>query len=468
MVGEAFRGSLGGVSHHHNSHFAGLRVGTRIGERFGVDSFVGVLIARLGIEISSQSVAVVLNDEVLDGLRQLSLVGKFDAVGNVAYHNRRALFGREHIVRIHTSLILGEEIRALGFADIVIDGAHTHQLHIGTNQVSRLGSQICHLHRVLECARTEVGELTQQRLIEVGELHQRERRGESKQLLKHIYEQIAERQQDGIDYKIEEHIFADAVNSAFLHHKEGYVNHAIAHKHHDGGAGKLRAARHLLYGGNRDDAYGKLHEHKVGGIGRHYRCQHHLHHVHHNCQTRIEEGGHDNGHKRKRHDVSRLHRVETDAKEEQCGEAGEQRHHKREFAHIKEHMRAEHGKIDVEHEHEYGDNRHTAEDVIVRFLLAHIVGFVFLLHIVERRHHLRCNHVAAVDDALAFLYDSHRSKLLLQTHPEQVHRPYRIHHHIGLQIGVEMQRGKFVAQIMLGSQRVEMLISRTHREETVG
>ena len=137
--------------------------------------FVGVLIASLGVEISCQTVSVMLQNEVFDCLWQFGFFCHFQSVGDVAYHYRSALLRCEHVVRVHSALILGEEVRALDFTDVVIDSAHTHQLHVGTYQVSGFSAEVCHLHSMLESARAHIGELSQQWLIEVGEFHQRDR-----------------------------------------------------------------------------------------------------------------------------------------------------------------------------------------------------------------------------------------------------------------------------------------------------
>ena len=118
---------------------------------------------------------MVLQNEVLDGLRQFRLFGEFHTVGDVAYHYRGALLGCEQGVRIDATLVFGKEIGALDFADVVIDGTHTHQLHVGTYAVSSLGCDVRHLHNVLESAGARFGELSEQRLIEVGEFDERER-----------------------------------------------------------------------------------------------------------------------------------------------------------------------------------------------------------------------------------------------------------------------------------------------------
>ena len=91
--------------------------------------------------------------EVLHRLGQLVFVGQLQSVGHVADDDLCALLQWEAVVRVHPRLVLGEEHRVLQFADVVIQGARTHQLALGHQVVGHLGSQIGHLHAVLEGAR---------------------------------------------------------------------------------------------------------------------------------------------------------------------------------------------------------------------------------------------------------------------------------------------------------------------------
>ena len=69
-----------------------------------------------------------LQDKVLDGLRQFRLFGEFHTVGDVAYHYRSALLGCEQGVRIDAALVLGEERRIVDFAYVVVERTGTKQL----------------------------------------------------------------------------------------------------------------------------------------------------------------------------------------------------------------------------------------------------------------------------------------------------------------------------------------------------
>ena len=113
---------------------------------------------------------MVLCDEVLDDLGQVSILGKFQSVGHVVDDNLGAVF-RTHqvVVRILTDLVLGEESGILGFAHIMVEGTGTHELHVGADFECCFTTQVGHLQRVLEGAGAVGGQLAQQRVIDVGE-----------------------------------------------------------------------------------------------------------------------------------------------------------------------------------------------------------------------------------------------------------------------------------------------------------
>ena len=66
--------------------------------------------------------------------------------------NLCALYQRQIVVRIGSRLVLSKEYRILQLANIVIQGARTHQLTLGHEVIGHLCSQIGHLHTMLEGA----------------------------------------------------------------------------------------------------------------------------------------------------------------------------------------------------------------------------------------------------------------------------------------------------------------------------
>ena len=146
MVGEAARGCLGGISHHQNRRLLAVGVRTGIGVWLGVDWSVGAGILRLIEEVFSLSATMMLRDEVHNDLRQLLLHGTAQAILHVFDHDAGAEVGRESLVGILSSLILGEECRIVDFADVVVEGTGTEQLRVCPNGVCSLGGKTAHLH----------------------------------------------------------------------------------------------------------------------------------------------------------------------------------------------------------------------------------------------------------------------------------------------------------------------------------
>ena len=92
----------------------------------------------------------------------------------MTYDDAGALAGVEFIVGIDTSgLILGEEGCVLHLSYIVVEGAGAHKLALGAYLQRHFGSEVSHLHRMLEGARRHFREAAQQRTVDVGEFHER-------------------------------------------------------------------------------------------------------------------------------------------------------------------------------------------------------------------------------------------------------------------------------------------------------
>ena len=69
-------------------------------------------------------------------------------------------------------LVLGEENGSVQFAYVVVEGTRTHQLAFGSQGIGYLGSEISHLHGVLEGAGSLFGQTAEHFVVGVGEFHQ--------------------------------------------------------------------------------------------------------------------------------------------------------------------------------------------------------------------------------------------------------------------------------------------------------
>ena len=186
ILGQAARSGLYRVGHHQNGLFLGERIRTGVGEHGFVWLFSRVFVLPRNVEIFGFPFAVVGCYEVLDDLGQVVFFGQFHAAGNVADDYLRTLFVVQVFMRIDTSpLVFGEEHGILHLTDVVVESAGTYQLALGTDAVGGFGSQVGHLHGVLEGAGHGFGHAAQQRIVDVGQFDQRHVRGKAECLFQY-------------------------------------------------------------------------------------------------------------------------------------------------------------------------------------------------------------------------------------------------------------------------------------------
>ena len=89
---------------------------------------------------------MVLGNQVLDDLGQVSILGNLEAVAHVVDDNLGAVLGAHQVVvRVLADLVLGEEGRIFGLADVVVECSGTHELHVGSDLERCLAGQVGHL-----------------------------------------------------------------------------------------------------------------------------------------------------------------------------------------------------------------------------------------------------------------------------------------------------------------------------------
>ena len=206
ILRQAARGGFHRVGHHQDGLLLGEGIRAGIGEQSLVGFLAGMFVLPRDVEVLGLPLAVVGGDEVLDDLGQVVLLGQLHAAGDVADDHLGALFVGQVLVRIDaTPLVLGEEHGVLHLADVVVEGAGTHQLALGPDAIGRLGCQVGHLHGVLEGTRHGLGHAAQQRVVDVGQLDQRHVRGEAEGLLQHKQQRVGEEQEDAVDDEVHVH-----------------------------------------------------------------------------------------------------------------------------------------------------------------------------------------------------------------------------------------------------------------------
>ena len=161
---------------------------------------MGVLI--LYIEVFGQPLTVVGGDEVLDDARQVVFVGKFQSLGDVADDDGGTLLLGEFVVRIEASLILGEERRIGHLSDVVIERTGTHELGFRPDFIGYLRGKVADGYAVLECSRSDLAELTEQRVVGVRELEECDSGNESEGLLDDKHKRIGEEKEESVDGKM--------------------------------------------------------------------------------------------------------------------------------------------------------------------------------------------------------------------------------------------------------------------------
>ena len=68
-------------------------------------------------------------------------------------------------------LVFGEEYRALELSDVMIEGSGAHEHGVGADGACGLCGEGGDLHGVLESAGSLLGEATQQRVVDIAQLH---------------------------------------------------------------------------------------------------------------------------------------------------------------------------------------------------------------------------------------------------------------------------------------------------------
>ena len=107
---------------------------------------------------------------------------------------------------------------------------------------------------MLEGAGARLGELLEQRRVDVRELHERNGRDVSEGLFHHINEDVGEHEQHEVDAEIDPHAPIDLVEVAVLIEREADVAQHIGQRDEEGASQELRSLRKLLEADDEDDA----------------------------------------------------------------------------------------------------------------------------------------------------------------------------------------------------------------------
>ena len=173
-------------------------------------------------------------DEILDDARKSHLFCHLQTLGYVADDDLCTLQVAQLVVWIHACLVLCEEHWVGHLSDVVIECARTYQQTVGADAVGNLCCQVTHRDGMLEGARCNLAQVTEQSLVGVRQLEEGDIRGESECLLDDIHERIGQQQEDAIHGEIGVHAAVDVEHLVILHQLKGEIDHATAESYQQG------------------------------------------------------------------------------------------------------------------------------------------------------------------------------------------------------------------------------------------
>ena len=239
-IGHGTDGSLHRVRQHDDGAFLGLGTAAVVAEIGNVHSLPVRLLQRLMVEVHHRRVAVMLDDDILNFLRQMILLGQHHAVPGMGGDNGGGNIGIGMLVRIFAQLVFLKVHGALQFADVVVIGSRAAQQGIGPHRFRRRLGQIGHDDGVVIGAGGFDHQPAQNGLIGVGQLQQL---GRGRQTEHRLHQRV---QRDAQHRR--HHGGQGAPQGVVHHHPHGVVSHKADGEDDDhiGKAGQEAAQQHLL------------------------------------------------------------------------------------------------------------------------------------------------------------------------------------------------------------------------------
>ena len=468
VFGQAARCRFHGVRHHQDGLFLGERVGAGVGEQFFVGLLAGVFVFPRDVEVFRLAAAVVGGDELLDDLGQVVLLRQFQPVRHVADDHLCALLVVEVLVRVDAArLVLGEEYRILHLADVVVQGARTHQLAFGADTVGCFGGKVRHLHGVLERARNCLRHPPQQAVVDVGQLHQRDVRREAEGLFYQEKQRVGEEQQYAVHDEVGVHTAVQFRQVVFRYQLEGKVDGGVGQNHQDGGAEQLRTLRKFPQAEDGGQARRELQQDELVRIAQADGADQHRDHLREEGCPRIEEHADDDRQHGIRDDVyvedvvrhhhRRHHAVEHDEGEQQRQTA---------FAVVI--VLAEEVEVEHEAEHEDADVEHLPRQhqPLLPDGFATLDGL--LAQAFEDVVGLPVHDFAAVDDFLSAQHDAVRPRVVVEDFLPGGFGPQGVVGEVGRQVFVERALPEQVRAVVHGVGGEQVGIRLLHGVERAG
>ena len=234
-------------------------------------------------------------DKIFDHLGESVLFGQVHALGDVRNDDFGRFLFRELVVGIDAALVFGEVAGVDELADVVVEGAGAHQLHLGSDFGRDLCREVAHLNGVDESALGFFGQAADDGQIGVVEFDERHARSEAKGLLNEIEQGVGEEQRHARDGHVAIPRAVDGGETPGLGEFEHQTGHPGAERHDERGEKDLRTLGEILDAVDTHHAGHELREEKLVAVVEWQRGHEDRHHMGHESGARVGENAQHNG-----------------------------------------------------------------------------------------------------------------------------------------------------------------------------
>ncbi len=464
---QAARCGFHGVGHHQYGLLLGEGVRAGIGEDGRVGFFAGVLVLPGDVEVFRHATAVVGGDEILDDFGEVVLLGQLQAVGHVADDHLRALLVGQVLVRVDAArLVFGEKHGLLHLADVMVEGAGTHQLGIGADGIGCRRRQVGHLHGVLEGARHGFGHPAEQGSVDVGQLHQCDVGREAEGLFHQEQQRVGEEQQDAVDDKVDVHRAVHLAEVILGNQFEGEIGGRIGYGDHACRLEELRALRQFAQAEDGGQPGGTLQQDELMRIAQADGADEHRDDQREEGRARVEEHPDDDG----QHGVGQHVDIEEVLRHHQAGDGaveGDACEEQRHAALVVVVLLAEEVQVEHEAQHEDADVEHLPgqHQAFLSYGFASLDGF--LAEALQDVVGLGVDDFAPVDDFLSAQHDAACPGIVVQQFLPGGLAALPVILQVGGDVVVQVARPQDVRAIVQGVAIQEGLVGGLHGVQLV-
>ena len=346
-------------------------------------------------------------------------------------------------------------------ADVVVEGAGSHQLGVAADSIGCRRRQVGHLHGVLEGAGDGLGHPAEQGSVDVGQLHQRDVGREAEGLFHQEQQGVGEEQQDAVDDKVDVHRAVHLAEVILGDQLEGEVGGRVGHGDHACRLEELRALRQFAQAVDGRQAGGALQQDELMRIAQADGADEHRDGQREERRARVEEHPDDDGQHRVgqhvdveevlRHHQSRHRAIDGDAREEQ-----------RHAALVAVVLLAEEVQVEHEAQHEDADIEHLPgqHQAFLSYGFAPLDGF--LAEALQDVVGLGADDFAPVDDFLSAQHDAACPGIVVQQFLAGGLAALLVIAQVGGDVVVQVARPQDVRAIVQGVAFQEGLVGGLH------